>query len=763
MKKRLTALALAVVMLAFGLPMPLGAASMKSAVPEYSDLLLYADLYRLSAVGHQASGGYACSCFALAYARTITDGRVHYYSEYNAYGADQYNVSAVWSSGEYYRSEFTDKTEALTVLYEEVRNQRPVLAYVEGRGSVQHYVTVIGFEDVTSFEELSEENFLILDPAPSSVFSVENMGDVGYSMKRSGYGSDSRYLLIRPFESVPTADIDSAVPTNRRYVSECTQYPSSVLLEITDVAFPYTLPCYPSTAASYDCVSEALLDYPLYEGERLEAEGLYENTDGQYWYRCLLPDETEAFFPAECCEMVRLIPPVLVDGSFPERITGATYLEGTIRSKAMIRSIQAKVYRAGEEDGEVLIASDNVRIDAKAYSLKYSAVDYTLPFQKLKQWGAGSYTLVYEAEHTNHYADGEKLMTVTRCDVIESYPFHYGEEEPSVCEITFDPGGGVCSVLRKTVEIGAPVGELPIPERDGYSFDGWFTAKQGGERVLPEDIISKDIILYAQWSEGPHTHSFQSELTLPTCEEKGFTSYQCGCGYSFKTDYTAALGHFYSDGICIRCSSEDPFFSPDTETDVVFLLGKAKGKPGETIRVPVTVRSRVEVNSIAFYRLTYDKDLLEFVGFEDYGEMEKKAFVSFFDSESEMITVGLLEAEVLNCQMCSLVFRIREDALCDVSSEIHAFSVVKMDSEHITSSVLEGSVNIRTQRSGDIDGDDLVDIRDSLLLFRHSMMPDLYPVDYEGSVDFNGDGAIDLLDALLLFRHSMLPDMYPIE
>ncbi len=63
---------------------------------------------------------------------------------------------------------------------------------------------------------------------------------------------------------------------------------------------------------------------------------------------------------------------------------------------------------------------------------------------------------------------------------------------------------------------------------------------------------------------------------------------------------------------------------------------------------------------------------------------------------------------------------------------------------------------------GDITGDGSVDIGDSLALFRYSMLPDVYPIPYDGDVDFEKDGVIDIMDALRLFRYGMLPDVYPL-
>lgn len=63
---------------------------------------------------------------------------------------------------------------------------------------------------------------------------------------------------------------------------------------------------------------------------------------------------------------------------------------------------------------------------------------------------------------------------------------------------------------------------------------------------------------------------------------------------------------------------------------------------------------------------------------------------------------------------------------------------------------------------GDVNVDGKVDVHDAVLLFQHSMLPDMYPINYTGTVDFNYDGKITIEDAVLLFQHSMLPDLYPL-
>ena len=43
-----------------------------------------------------------------------------------------------------------------------------------------------------------------------------------------------------------------------------------------------------------------------------------------------------------------------------------------------------------------------------------------------------------------------------------------------------------------------------------------------------------------------HTHSYTKKVVAPTCTAKGYTLHTCKCGYSYKDNYKAALGHDWS-------------------------------------------------------------------------------------------------------------------------------------------------------------------------------------------------------------------------
>lgn len=83
----------------------------------------------------------------------------------------------------------------------------------------------------------------------------------------------------------------------------------------------------------------------------------------------------------------------------------------------------------------------------------------------------------------------------------------------------FRAGKGECSVRAREGLTGEPLGELPVAVRSGYSFDGWFTAPDGGQKITASDIIEteSDLVLYAHYTKkkgGKKTSSYRLQKTV---------------------------------------------------------------------------------------------------------------------------------------------------------------------------------------------------------------------------------------------------------
>ena len=89
------------------------------------------------------------------------------------------------------------------------------------------------------------------------------------------------------------------------------------------------------------------------------------------------------------------------------------------------------------------------------------------------------------------------LMTACAPDDPEPDP------EPTTYTVTFDANGGTLSGSATVeVEEGEKITGAPTASRDGYTFDGWFTAATGGDEVsLSTYTVTEDVTLYAQYTE----------------------------------------------------------------------------------------------------------------------------------------------------------------------------------------------------------------------------------------------------------------------
>ena len=66
--------------------------------------------------------------------------------------------------------------------------------------------------------------------------------------------------------------------------------------------------------------------------------------------------------------------------------------------------------------------------------------------------------------------------------------------------ITFDANGGVVTSTTANTNGAGTLSELPTPVRDGYRFNGWFTAASGGTMITTSTVFGANTTVYAQWT-----------------------------------------------------------------------------------------------------------------------------------------------------------------------------------------------------------------------------------------------------------------------
>lgn len=79
----------------------------------------------------------------------------------------------------------------------------------------------------------------------------------------------------------------------------------------------------------------------------------------------------------------------------------------------------------------------------------------------------------------------------------------YDQYAKGMFDISFDANGGTLATTNKSVIYGNVIGELPVPTRDYYTFEGWYT--EDDIQVKSDTVFNylSDITLKAKWTQNP--------------------------------------------------------------------------------------------------------------------------------------------------------------------------------------------------------------------------------------------------------------------
>lgn len=107
--------------------------------------------------------------------------------------------------------------------------------------------------------------------------------------------------------------------------------------------------------------------------------------------------------------------------------------------------------------------------------------------------------------------------------------------------VSFNANGGSCSTSNKTVIYGNSYDTLPTPTRNGYTFNGWYTAASGGTKITSSTTVTatSNHTLYAHWT-CTHSTTETRNAKSATCSATGYTgdTYCKTCGTKLKTGTT---------------------------------------------------------------------------------------------------------------------------------------------------------------------------------------------------------------------------------
>lgn len=103
----------------------------------------------------------------------------------------------------------------------------------------------------------------------------------------------------------------------------------------------------------------------------------------------------------------------------------------------------------------------------------------------------------------------EQITNSTIFDFANDFTFHARWKIKSYT-VTFDGNNGTPEIQTKNIEYGEHLLELPQVSRAGHTFIGWYTEKDGGNRVTESTTIIEDSTFYARWKENSITVTFNS-------------------------------------------------------------------------------------------------------------------------------------------------------------------------------------------------------------------------------------------------------------
>lgn len=277
---------------------------------------------------------------------------------------------------------------------------------------------------------------------------------------------------------------------------------------------------------------------------------------------------------------------------------------------------------------------------------------------------------------------------------------------------------------------------------------------------------SATALLTAKNGALPHEHQLEEfEEKAPTCLEPGnihyWTCVTCGKCFSdeggteipYDSTIRAALGHDFHNGSCTRCGAEDP----DYQTTAAIALSSLTAYPGDTIRIPVSIRSNPGISAMKL-TITYDTELLEY---------QEAAFdQAFLDAAGAQTcvnaeTAGKIILDWVQGQgeysgsgdFAVLTFKVKavtEDGGAALTITYDPEDIFNKDHENQTFQIENGTVQIKKLRPGDINGDGSVNINDALLLLRYVCELDQDQV--LGNPDVTGDGKVNNKDVVTLLR-----------
>lgn len=290
----------------------------------------------------------------------------------------------------------------------------------------------------------------------------------------------------------------------KSYNDLCEEYAAYLYAAVSQQTNMYSAPCLPEV----DDRSQEIRT--LQPGERLSVIGLFLNTEGEYWYQ--VEDYQTGYVRASDVEVLSLrYDDVQATGIGAPTVhqQGNTFnIKGVITSTYNdICSVRAQVFSATETGLQHIMTTTSAVTDNR-YSLSYSTVSNRMAF-RLLETGGYRYELAVVVSNY-YYADGG-LQTEWKTIKLYLSDFQVVNKKGGTVTVTYDACGGNAELNAAELSQGQTLNTLPTANREGYVFEGWYTAAQGGVKVEEDFALDNDVTLYARWSRAGVTGLYEED------------------------------------------------------------------------------------------------------------------------------------------------------------------------------------------------------------------------------------------------------------
>lgn len=285
------------------------------------------------------------------------------------------------------------------------------------------------------------------------------------------------------------------------------------------------------------------------KGEIIRVTELLKTPGGHYWYH-VEHNGVRGYVPAgNLLSMTSDKVASVENMSVPTALhTGHGFiLSGTVAAmNGSLQQVAVEVY-SGEGENKTVHFTAEVENVGTRFSLNTPEIDSKLPFRSMAE---GTYRLAVRATVSAFAYEGGQMIVREQTAQLWDSEFMVVNNWDKHHAVSFDPNGGSCGTDKVAVAPGEELGALPTPERDGYSFLGWYT--KGGVLVSEKTQVTGDMILYAQWVADGGTHTGWLQTAL---------------GWVYLDNGKPATGWFTVDGVNFYRDSEGKAPTGWTELD----------------------------------------------------------------------------------------------------------------------------------------------------------------------------------------------------